>query len=84
MDRVVLAVHRHNRDAGAPSGFSDDAAGHYQDFLVGEGDRLAVSNSCEHGLQPVGPRRGAEHELDPGMGRYLHQALAAAADMRRA
>jgi hypothetical protein len=84
MNRVVLAVHRENRDAVSHRSLGDEAAGHDEHFLVGERDRLALFDRREHGLQRLGPARGAQHEVDVGLRRNSHEAVASGTRDRRA
>ena len=42
-------------------------AGHHQDFLVGERDRLAGLDRREHGLERGGAGRGEQHDVHVGM-----------------
>ena len=55
VDGVVLAVDRQDRDALAAGRVHDDAAGHDEDFLVGECDGLTGFDRRQHGIE----RRGA-------------------------
>ena len=54
-----------------------EPAGHHQHFLVGERDRLAGVDRREHGFERGRARRGAQHEVDVGMGGDGDQAFAA-------
>ena len=67
VDRVVLAVDRQNGDATAAGGLGDDAASHHEHFLVRKRDGLAVLDGRDHRFEPLGPRGGAQHEVDVGM-----------------
>ena len=82
MNRVVLAVDRQDRDALARRGLGDDAAGHHQDFLVGERDRLAVLDRREDRFERLGAARGAQHEVHVRMRRDGDEAVAAGAGNR--
>ena len=84
MNRVVLAVDRQDRDTLPGSRLSDDAAGHDEDFLVGERNGFAMLDRGQRRLEPIGARRGAEHDVDVGIGRDRHQPLAAHAERETA
>ena len=70
--------------AAAPRRFGHDAAGHDEHFLVGQRDRLAVLDGGQHRLEPVGARRGAQHEVDVGMRGHRDEPFASRARDGRA
>ena len=84
VNRVVLAVHRQDRDAIFRRGLGDDAARHHQDFLVGEGNGLAQPDCGEHGLQRVGSTRRAQHRIGVRLGSDGDESSASAARDRDA
>ena len=78
MNGVVLAVDRQHCHAVPAGRLHHQAAGHHQHFLVGEGDGLAAGDGGEHGLERRRARRGAEHDVDVGMGGHRDQSVGAA------
>ena len=84
MDGVVLAVHRQNGDAAALRGLRDDPAGHDQNFLVGERDRLAQLDGGQDRFEAIGTRRRAQDEIGVGVRRDRDQSIPARSRHRRA
>ena len=76
VDGVVLAVDRQHRDAAPARGLHDQRAGHDEDFLVGERDRLAGLDRGQHGVERRRARRGEQHDVGVGMRRDREQSLA--------
>ena len=77
MDGVVLAVDRKNGDAARARGRGHERAGHHEHFLVRERDGLAGVDRGKHRLERVGARRGADDDVDVGMGGDGDQPFAA-------
>ena len=77
MNRVVLAVHRKNRDAAPAGGFRHDPARHHQHFLVRERDGLSVFDRRKDRFQPFRAGRRAEDEVHIRRGGHGNQPVAA-------
>ena len=82
VDRVVLAVDRQHEHAVLAGGRHHERAGHHQDFLVRERDRLAGVDRGEHGVERRGAGRGEQHDVRVGMRRDGDQAVRAARHAR--
>ena len=83
MDGVVLAVDRKDGDAARTRGRGHERACHHQHFLVGERDGFAGVDRGKDGLERVGPRRCADHDVDVRVGGDGNQPLAARCGRQR-
>ena len=67
MNGVVLAVDRQHGHASPPRRVHDDAAGHDQDFFVGQGDGFPAFDRGQHGVQARGAGRSKQHDVNIGV-----------------
>ncbi len=83
MDGVVLAVDWQHGHPAPPRRVHHHRAGHDEDFLVGERDRLAGLDRREYRIEPRRSGRRAQHDVDVGVRGHRDQAVTAGVGNRR-
>ncbi len=73
VNRVVLAVDGQNRHAPPPGGVNHERAGHDEDFLVGECQRLPRFDRGKRRLETGSPGRRREHDIHVRMSGRFHE-----------